>query len=476
MQILGSVIRQTLGEEVLPWVEAQAGFKLARISLLRLACPVQLESLLCNTAQNTPLVIVKNKKAQGSAPLGFTPKALVLSGAATRNRFMVDGRAFAYAWVEAGIDIDADDAMGCSDLMSQAQELVHTKLYGASSPNVGQPWAGIREVYPFENYFIFDFRGSSYRQHYDLDSGKRNMRLVGPEKAVTQKFVDAVGQFQLPRAQTGMRYTNGAVPPAFDQATSGGRSSELVTNLVRSWTNIQQAADAYVQATKTGLYKPMKPAFYPVLITDDGRVGAVLKACKCDQFEFARYTALVREKKISAKAPMTVTSPTAGASTASAKAYRFADKATMSSRVAQTGNTPELHQRAADFHKHAATAHNQAADQFGKLKNYAAAQSHKQQSQFHDQAYKTHMQAVMSGQPAKIKAGGPGSGPHPSEAAKKAVVRSGKSVFIKLPTSDPKHPAASTPEAWDKHTNSGHLYKGTYFTPGNNVAHRYSPK
>src|SRR6516165_4222074 len=106
MQLHGSVIRKVLGEDVIPWIGARAGFQLRRVSLLRLACPTQLEGLLCIKAERAPIVVVRNIKKIGGTPGGFQPRALVVSGAAHRSRMISAGHSFAYVWAEAGLTLD----------------------------------------------------------------------------------------------------------------------------------------------------------------------------------------------------------------------------------------------------------------------------------------------------------------------------------------------------------------------------------
>ncbi len=58
-------------------------------------------------------------------------------------------------------------------------------------PGQISPW--IVEIYPFENYFIYNLKGQKYRQGYVLDPVKREVRLGTGSSKVEEKYVLASG-------------------------------------------------------------------------------------------------------------------------------------------------------------------------------------------------------------------------------------------------------------------------------------------
>lgn len=271
------------------------GFELAKVSLIRgIGCPRELQSILANTANAGAIVIAANEQQLGKTSTGYSPRAVIIAGAAVRDRLLSEGYTRSWAWVEEGaLDITADDKISCQELMEKLNSALSLKLFGsATGPMPGQPWPYIQEVYPFENYFIFSMKGQKYRQHYNLNPTERVVELSGGATAVEEKYVDAAGEIKetMPRVQTGVRYAFAPPRGNTQSSTTGAPNSELMIQVVRNWKNIFAAVNAYLDAIKNGLYKPMKPSFYPVEITDKGQVGAVLSAMGVDLFDFARWS------------------------------------------------------------------------------------------------------------------------------------------------------------------------------------------
>lgn len=361
-------------------------YVLAKVSLIRAACPAPLESTVANQSMYCAIIIEKNTKKLGTMEaMRYTPKAIISAGNARKKLLLKHGIVSSWAWVQAGaMEINADDAMGCQELMQLLSALLLEKYYGpGKEPMMGQPWPSIIEVYPFENYLIYVLKGVKYRQGYVLDPVERKCRLSGGSIEVKEMFVTAGGpgsgrrpgfgigkakawsdgaeqatknanagngshqvaqnahedaarkQLQegnkaaaeyhngqavqhfhlkqklsasisaavqvMPRVQTGVRWAAAPMQGNEQTVSQGAANSELVTCLVRNWANIEEAARMYVDATKYGLYKPMRPVFSPVDIMPDGHLAGALAAVGIDVFDFARWTASARFQKFKTK-------------------------------------------------------------------------------------------------------------------------------------------------------------------------------
>jgi hypothetical protein len=268
-------------------------YTLAKVNLIRLSCPVELQATIQNRCDGLPLVVAANKKRLGAVS-GYVPPLVVKAGESMRRALMAVGVVKAWAWVAPNAKglINADDAISCGELMDRLSALLVAKFYGRNQPIMAQPSPYILQVYPFENYLIYQMKGEKYRQGYNVDPVARECVLYGPSQRVEEKFVNAMGDTKqfMPRVQTGVRYAYAPPMGNTQSMTQGGKNSELVLCIIRNWTNVNEAAAAYVNATKTGLKKQMRPAFYPVDLSDDGKILAGLTAQGIDPYEFARWS------------------------------------------------------------------------------------------------------------------------------------------------------------------------------------------
>lgn len=299
MKLLGSGIRSVLGLKVLPLVADTVTFRLAKINLVRAGCPREVEHLRANQTVGVPVVIVNNKRRLGEIKsTGYAPPGVVAAGAATRSLLLSKGQLRAYAWLQAGVDIQADDAVSSSELMEKLTAELGKKFFGptgaASYPN--SPYPYVREVYPFESYFIYAMKGSVYRQHYTLDPTDRSVRFIGVSIPVEQKFVDACGD-QMARTETGARYAFAPMKSHGQSVSLGAKNSELVSQIIRNWKNINDAVNTFLNAVTNGTYKPMRPSFYPVQLTDDNKIASTLAASNLTIIDFAAWSASVQSKK-----------------------------------------------------------------------------------------------------------------------------------------------------------------------------------
>ena len=276
-------------------------FNLAKVGLVRAGCPQELSNTFHNRVPGAPLIITQNYEKLGYIQAtDYYPSGIIVAGAATRNILLNASYTRSWAYVEAGaLEINADDAIGSSELMGKLDALILEKFYGsAKQPVSGQPWPYIQEVYPFENYFIYSMKGQKYRQGFALDPIERKVALRGGSVAVNEKFVDATinaDKEVMPRVQTGVRYAYAPPKGNSQSMTTGGKNSELVTQLIRNWSDIMEAVTMYLNYTRNagqGLKPPMRPSFYPVNLSPANRIVAALQAKGIDVYDFAKWTGL----------------------------------------------------------------------------------------------------------------------------------------------------------------------------------------
>lgn len=290
---------------------ADRQFALVKTGLLRAALPVELSASVHNRKPHYSIVVTLNKRQLARVDAAkFVPTGVIAAGAMRRRLLLEAGIVKSWAFVEAGVDITADDKIGSSELMNRLENLILEKMYGATKqPITGQPWPYIIEVYPFENYFIWSMKGQKYRQMYALDPVERKVKLVGESQKVQEKYVDAGIQIRsaeaketLPMAQTGARYAWGWTKGNTQSATQGARNSELVTEIIRNCSDVDKAAAAYVQYAKSAgqtMREPMPHSFYPVTISKDGKVAVSVRAALVkagiEPFQFAKWLAGVEK-------------------------------------------------------------------------------------------------------------------------------------------------------------------------------------
>lgn len=255
-------------------------YDLVRVHLVKVGCPRELTAARENR-RNMPLVIEKNRRKYGLVQsTGYYPEAVVVAGDYRRGQLMARGVLNDFGWVERGsMKIQADDAISCGELMEKLSNLLQVKIYGGNKPLTGQPWPYVCQVYPFENYMIYDFAGQKYRQRFALDPIERDVKLDGDPVKVNEKFVNA-SEAGMPRAQTGGHFVTNPLPLASNQVPSrGGLNSDLVTMMVRNFSNVNAVVSKMLVAMKTGLYRPLKPDFAPVNLSDSGKIlGPLVEA------------------------------------------------------------------------------------------------------------------------------------------------------------------------------------------------------
>ena len=275
---------------------------LTRVNLVRAACPRQLEASVENQAQGLAIVIEANVHKYGiNYDTDYYPKAVIVAGADTRRRLLANGGIHGWAWVEKGsMDILPEHSIQTKDLLHRLQAAVIQRTCG---PKIfpGQSIPGLVACYPVENQLIYGMHGKLYRQQFAISSEDRRILLNASPLELT-----ACGGIPMARVQTGARYSEATNYPALAVPSKGAPNSELVTEIVRDWSDIEEAVRMYVDATKNGIHKPLAPRFQPVKLNygmkegevvyrGDSLQGTLVKA-GIDPWDFALWSAEARYK------------------------------------------------------------------------------------------------------------------------------------------------------------------------------------
>ena len=256
-------------------------FQLCKIPLLSAGCPEPLSIAASNRSMHMPLVIARNVKRYGFIQsTNYYPKAVVVAGAQRRAELLKQCVMTDWGWVDSNaadaLNISASDAVSSSELFQKIGTQVTERVMGIKQNQITASWdkPWIAELYPFERFCVFNFRGKAFRQGFELDPASRGVVLAGP---VMKDEIGACIQ-KMPVAQTGLRYAFAPPDGNSQTSTQGAKNSELVTMTVRNWTNINEAVSMYLDAIKHGLYHPMRPAFAPVRLAPDGKMSTQLAA------------------------------------------------------------------------------------------------------------------------------------------------------------------------------------------------------
>lgn len=290
---------------------ADKKFRLVRAGLVRAALPDACARLTGNVKPGTAIVAVKNTAKLGRVDaVGYIPGAIVVAGAVRRQKLLDSGCARGWAYVEEGaMDTGPDDAISCAELMGRLRYALDARVLGQIMAQTGIcEHPQITKLYPFENACEYAYKGQRYRQSYELDAKSRSITLSGSPvpmnvSTVSQKIKLTATSMEvresMPRVQTGIRYADAPVKANLQSFTTGGRNSELVTQIIRNVSNITGAINAYLTHGHVvqGLSKgQMTPSFQPVVIKDGGKVMAALAAKGIDPFDFACWVAAQQAK------------------------------------------------------------------------------------------------------------------------------------------------------------------------------------
>lgn len=280
-------------------------FRLLKVGLVRAALPEQCMRLSGNIKPYASIVAVKNTAKLGSVEaLGFSPSAIVVAGAVRRKWLLDNGIAKSWMFVEDGaLPIQADDEITASEFMGMIDEAVCRKVRPLQCSSLGD-WPYVREVFPFESYLTYQFKDKAYRLSFGLNTMAKEIMLSAQSIPVTADSIlnkisisASMGDAResMPRVQTGVRYADAPPKANLQSFTTGAKNSELVTQIIRNFANINEAVEMWLDYCRAGNNKKqMKPAFQPVLLTDDNKVAAALAAVGVDAYEFARWASRVQ--------------------------------------------------------------------------------------------------------------------------------------------------------------------------------------
>lgn len=196
------VVRQVISasHERKDWMKKNVSSKEFILAEIPLSSVATLKSLnekldLKASLDDSPIVVDvnKNKAGQLSGRSKYYPPVIVIHGSGKHFAYRLRGKDKIKAWV--GIDavrlmrLQADSQFGAQELQSKLSEIMREKL-GPKKNNIAGPYPYIVEVYPFEDYFIYQFEGKMWKQDYKCDVKKRVVTFDGDPEQVIQKYVD----------------------------------------------------------------------------------------------------------------------------------------------------------------------------------------------------------------------------------------------------------------------------------------------
>jgi len=261
-------------------------YDLVRVHLIKVGCPGELAAARENKL-NLPIVVERNRREFGLVKsIDYFPKAVMVCGGYRRDQLLARGILNSWGWVERGtMEILAEDAIGAGALLEKLSGLLQAKFYGNNKPINGQAWPVVTQVFPFENYLLCEFGGRKIKQSYALDPFSCDVSLKGDET-----IMHACGGMGLPRTQSGMRQVNNPMPLAGNQTASfPNPDADLIRMVIRNVGNVDAVVSKMLAAMKMGLYKPLKPDFAPVNLSDDGKILGPLVEAGIDPVDFVRF-------------------------------------------------------------------------------------------------------------------------------------------------------------------------------------------
>lgn len=304
-------------------------FKLLRTGLMRAACPVELANLQGNLLPVTQIVVVRNAGKFGTiAATNYTPEGVIVAGALTRSRLMANNIAKAWLYAEENAISQTSDMQqfGCKEFMASLDAAV-IRACGVriDAPVNGQAIPRIKSVQPFRSFCTYEHNGKEYQHGYSIDAGRNVVMYNGRRVLLAGAFINAdqgiapglhtgMAKESMQRVQTGVRYASAPPRAGLQSFTTGGATSELVTQIIRNTTNITSAVMAYLQDGKAGIHaNPARPSFYPVNLTDDHKIQtAFMQADGIDGYDFAVWALGWDGKASSTRARVTKQAHTVG--------------------------------------------------------------------------------------------------------------------------------------------------------------------
>ena len=277
--------------------------------------PLNKISLSASTKRDSDTIVIdKNDLKIGRTVAGFVPKVIILRGHNKVEALKANGEMFANVWIGASamkkLCIMADDAISSNELQQHLQIQISKQYKGTKSNDGSAPYGGpwIRDIYPFENYLIFDNNGDTYRQPYVLDPITRVVALSGTPTKVYQEYSDvpkglstkegakakaAVAVIEsasaipvLPSSRSVQYYTttmsqeqdfdtinDSGKPLGMNRGTGiteigtltnyGAPNSEYANPPLKTMMNIEEALRVYLAMIADGTHKPLPPMFDP---------------------------------------------------------------------------------------------------------------------------------------------------------------------------------------------------------------------
>src|SRR6185312_13978840 len=254
------------------------------------------------------IVIDVNAKRRKAHPVGFVPKVILLKGLKSLQAAKASNKDFCTVWAGERalkkLRISAEDAIGANALQNKLQRLITDKYRNQKSSKAADnvsyspsPW--IRELYPFDNYFVFDYDGDTYRQTFILNKETQEPELTGePVEAIVQ-YIPAVTAASLADSLYGdtfiektmsqemtldkinvsspalgsMAYTPQVVP----DGTYYPSGSELARPELRTMLNVKEALAIFLNLLKDGMKGPMQNSFAPIGVPTD---KFLMNACR----------------------------------------------------------------------------------------------------------------------------------------------------------------------------------------------------
>lgn len=152
--------------------------------------------------KNVPIVVDINKHKKGKSAGSYFPPVIVIEGSSQHNTARFSGATKIQAWVGEKalrvLRIYADDQFGAQELNDKISELLREKYVPKkkSGESLG-PYPWIKEVYPYEDYVIYQYEGKLFKQKYSCDVKKRTVKFDGDTTEVRQEYVDLASQSSL---------------------------------------------------------------------------------------------------------------------------------------------------------------------------------------------------------------------------------------------------------------------------------------
>jgi hypothetical protein len=235
-------------------------YLLAKINLVKAACPHVLLAEAANMGVGRMIVVERNRKKLGYVEAAdYFPPVVIVAGAETRSQLLKQGHIHGWALVERGaMDLSTREMMGSADVLSLLQEAITTKFYPRGI-FAGQEKPVLVECYPFESRVVYAMKNQLFAQRYIPDFAERRINLIG-------HVIDACGMnTPMMPVKTGARYSPVSVFTPTTSSNRGAPNSELVSGIIRDWTDIEKAVRNYLGASRRAS-EVLRPAFEPVAL------------------------------------------------------------------------------------------------------------------------------------------------------------------------------------------------------------------